>query len=61
MVSTTSQWPLDWLLPRTGDEVLQLRALQLSDRWEPAIDAVLRPLRKPVHRLSGAEGRAAAA
>ena len=47
--------------PRTGDEVLQLRALQLSDRWEPAIDAVLRPLRKPVHRLSRAEGRAAAA
>ncbi len=47
--------------PRTGDEVLQLRALQLSDRWEPAMDAVLRPLRKPVHRLSRAEGRAAAA
>jgi hypothetical protein len=47
--------------PRTGDEVLQLRALQLSDRWELAMDAVLRPLRKPVHRLSRAEGRAAAA
>ena len=47
--------------PRTGDEVLQLRALQLSDRWEPPMDAVLRRLRKPVHRLSRAEGRAAAA
>ncbi|MFK7989041.1 MAG: ISKra4 family transposase [Sandaracinaceae bacterium] len=34
--------------PRTGDEVLQLRALQLSDRWAPAMERTLKPLRKSV-------------
>jgi len=38
--------------PVTGNEVLQLRALQLSDRWEPAMKRVLRPLRKPVHVIT---------
>ena len=38
--------------PVTGNEVLQLRALQLSDRWEPAMKRMLRPLRKPVHVLT---------
>jgi hypothetical protein len=28
--------------------VLQLRALALSDRWEPAMRLTLRPLRKAV-------------
>jgi hypothetical protein len=32
----------------TGDEVLQLRALQLSDRWAPAVQRATRPLAKPV-------------
>jgi hypothetical protein len=47
--------------PRTGDEVLQLRALQLSDRWSAAMDASLRSLRKPVHVPSRQEGRQVAA
>ena len=32
----------------TGDEVLQLRALQLSDRWTLAVQRATRPLAKPV-------------
>jgi hypothetical protein len=32
----------------TGEQVLQLRALALSDRWEPAMRLILRPLRKAV-------------
>src|SRR5262245_18961966 len=32
----------------TGGQVLQLRALALSDRWEPALRLTLRPLRKAV-------------
>lgn len=32
----------------TGGHVLQLRALALSDRWEPAMRLTLRPLRKAV-------------
>jgi hypothetical protein len=32
----------------TGEQVLQLRALALSDRWEPAMRLTLRPLRKAV-------------
>jgi len=32
----------------TGGQVLQLRALALSDRWEPAMRLTLRPLRKAV-------------
>jgi len=31
----------------TGDEVMQLRALQLSDRWAPAVQRATRPLAKP--------------
>jgi hypothetical protein len=47
--------------PTTGNEVLQLRALQLSDRWDQAMKRVLRPLRKPVHVLTREQalGRAA--
>ncbi len=32
----------------TGQHIVQLRALALSDRWEPAIALTLRPLRKAV-------------
>jgi hypothetical protein len=32
----------------TGDEVMQLRALQLSDRWAPAVQRATRPLAKAV-------------
>jgi hypothetical protein len=31
----------------TGEEVLQLRALQLSDRWAAAVQRAIRPLAKP--------------
>ena len=32
----------------TGQHIIQMRALALSDRWEPAIELTLRPLRKAV-------------
>jgi len=32
----------------TGQNIVQLRAFALSDRWEPAIELTLRPLRKAV-------------
>jgi len=32
----------------TGDKVMQLRALQLSDRWAPAVQRATRPLAKSV-------------
>ena len=32
----------------TGQHIIQMRALALSDRWEPAIELILRPLRKAV-------------
>jgi hypothetical protein len=34
---------------QSGNEILQLRALQLSDRWDAAMPRILGPLRKPVH------------
>jgi hypothetical protein len=37
----------------TGEEVLQLRALQLSDRWAPAVQRATRPLAKPVQIAIG--------
>ena len=46
---------------QSGNEILQLRALQLSDRWEPAMQRILSPLRKPVHVISRAEALARAA
>jgi hypothetical protein len=36
-----------WKEP-TGDHVIQLRALALSDRWDQGIDLTLRPLRRAV-------------
>jgi len=39
----------------SGNEILQLRALQLSDRWDAAMPRILGPLRRPVHVLSRAE------
>lgn len=38
-----SRWKAD-----TGRHILQLRALALSDRWDPGIELTLRPLRKAV-------------
>ena len=37
---------------QSGNEILQLRALQLSDRWGAAMPRILSPLRKPVHVVS---------
>jgi hypothetical protein len=37
---------------QSGNEILQLRALQLSDRWDAAMPRILGPLRKPVHVVS---------
>jgi hypothetical protein len=34
--------------PETGQHIVQLRSLALSDRWGPAIEITLRPLRKAV-------------
>lgn len=45
----------------SGDEVLQLRALQLSDRWAPAITRTLASLRRPVHALTREEALGSAA
>jgi hypothetical protein len=36
----------------TGEHVVQLRALALSDRWAPAINLTLAPLRKAVRRAA---------
>jgi hypothetical protein len=36
----------------SGDHVLQLRALSLSDRWDQALDLTLAPLRKAVRRVA---------
>jgi hypothetical protein len=33
---------------KTGQHIVQLRALALSDRWLPAVELILRPLRKAV-------------
>jgi hypothetical protein len=46
---------------KSGNEILQLRALQLSDRWDAAMPRVLSSLRKPVHAVTRSEayGRAA--
>jgi hypothetical protein len=44
----------------TGDEVMQLRALQLSDRWAAAVQRATRPLAKPVQIVGGLGVRAAA-
>ena len=35
----------------TGDHVLQLRAINLSDRWDEAIALTLDPLRKAVRAV----------
>ena len=36
----------------TGQHIVQLRALALSDRWGPAVELTLRPLRKAVRAAS---------
>jgi len=36
----------------TGQHIVQLRALALSNRWEPAVEFILRPLRKAVRAVS---------
>lgn len=36
----------------TGEHVVQLRALQLSDRWDDGVTAALRPLRRTVRRAA---------
>jgi hypothetical protein len=40
--------------------VLQLRALQLSDRWAAAVQRAIRPLAKPVQIVGVVSVRAAA-
>ena len=44
----------------TGDEVMQLRALQLSDRWTPTVQGATRPLAKSVQIVGGLGVRPAA-
>lgn len=36
----------------TGEDIVRLRALALSDRWEPAIQLILAPLRTAVQRAT---------
>ena len=36
----------------TGQHIVQLRALGLSDRWGPAVELTLRPLRRAVRAAS---------
>jgi hypothetical protein len=36
----------------TGQHVIQLRALLLSDRWQAAMDHTLKPLRRPVRAVA---------
>jgi len=40
---------------KSGNEILQLRALQLSDRWEAAMPRILSALRKPVRVVPRAD------
>jgi hypothetical protein len=44
---------------QSGNEILQLRALQLSDRWDAAMSRIPGPLRKPVHVVAIATKRSA--
>ena len=45
--------------PKTGNEVLCLRALELSDRWDDALPRMLKPLRKSVQVVDRAMAGAA--
>lgn len=55
-VETTSKSPFEMRLKRcgaawkyeTGQHTAQLRAFALGDRWGPAVELTLRPLRKAV-------------
>ena len=47
MKRSGSRWKRD-----TGDNVVQLRALQLSDRWGDGVKEALRPRRRRVERLA---------
>jgi len=40
-----------WKEP-TGEHIIQLRALGLSDRWAQAIHSILAPLRTPFERAA---------
>ena len=42
-----------WKHATGEEEVMQLRALQLSDRWAPAVQRATRPLAKPVQIARG--------
>jgi len=42
-----SRWKED-----TGEHIIQLRALFLSDRWDAGMRATLKPLRKTVRRAA---------
>jgi hypothetical protein len=44
---------------KSGEEILQLRALLLSDRWQDGVRRSLSPLRKPVKFVGKMEARAA--
>jgi len=47
MKRSGARWKID-----TARDVINLRALALSDRWEPALQLTLAPLRKAVRKVA---------